>query len=138
MGGHYVHHCNQCECSFETTGPWEFYRTDDGSIHPYGHPGAMSHEAEERGIYGADADVYCPVCDRVFSVILIEYKEPYRCLDGRWSGSGEALEEYEAGDLPVCPSCGGKRLILDDKYEEQLKCPRCATGQLVGNMDWIS
>ena len=64
----------ECDYSFETSGPWELDRTDDGSIHPYGHPVPTWQEALQRGVYGLRASAYCPACDGVVDVVLEEYK----------------------------------------------------------------
>jgi len=71
VGTVYTHRCSECDYSFETSGPWEFYRTDDGSIKAYGHPVPGSLEAQQRGVYGLRAEVYCPACDDVMDVILV-------------------------------------------------------------------
>jgi len=138
MGAAYTHRCDRCGYSFHTSGPWEFYRADDGSIRPYGHPAPLSAEAAERGVHGLLGKVYCPACDQVREVVLVEFTEPCRRPRSVWLDPPEPLAPYSSGELPACPGCGGTRLVLGDEGGEGLTCPRCGAGRLVATMDWIS
>lgn len=140
MGGHYTHRCNDCGYAVETSGPWEFYRSDDGSIKQYGHPGPASEEAKRSGVYGLRGQVYCIDCGGVDDVVLVEFKQPCKWPESVWLrliSNPELCEPYKTGELPVCPGCGGNRLMLGETLGEQ-QCPRCTTGRLVATRDWIS
>jgi len=45
-----------------TSGPWEFYRDEEGRRKPFGNPVPISKGAAERGIYGLSGKLYCPNC----------------------------------------------------------------------------
>ena len=76
MASGYVYRCDDCGYSVRTSGPHEFYRDKKGRRKPYGHPTPASREAEQRGIYGFSAEMYCPHCDQVYDVIMFERDEP--------------------------------------------------------------
>jgi len=77
MGAGYIHVCSDCGYSVSTSGPSEFYRDREGKRKIYGHPDPLSFEALERGIYGFSGEVYCPNCDKVFDLVLVELKKPF-------------------------------------------------------------
>ncbi len=142
MGTIFEHTCNWCCYDFETSGLWEFYRDEDGRIQPYGHPVAASREALERGVYGLRGKVYCRTCDAVVDVVFEEYKRPHKAPDSEspsvWLSFPEPLDEYKTGELPACPSCGGKDLVLGDEPHVGLICPRCQSGHIVARATRIS
>ena len=145
MGTVFEHRCTACDYGFETSGLWEFYRDEDGRIQPYGHPVAASREARERGVYGLRGWVYCPTCDAVADVVLEEYKTPHKTPDldspSVWltfPDFPERLDEYKTGELPACPTCGGRHLVLGDEPPVGLLCPRCRKGRLVAQATRVS
>ena len=142
MGTVFEHRCTFCDYRFETSGLWEFYRDDDGHIQPYGHPVAASREARERGVYGLRGTVYCPSCDAVVDVVLEEYKRPHKTPDldspSVWLSFPERLDEYKTGELPECPTCGDKNLVLGDEPQVGLRCPRCQMGRIVARATRVS
>ena len=78
MGAHYTYRCEACGHEVSTSGPWEFYRDEQGRRQAYGHPVPCSKEAARRGVYGLSGELYCPTCDRVFDLVLVEFKQPVR------------------------------------------------------------
>jgi len=138
MGAHYNFKCTCCDYSFSTSGPWEFYRNAKGKRKPFGHPVPVSKEAAQRGIYGLSADLYCPQCDRIFDVILVEFKRPSSESLAVWLGKCEPKEEYQQANAVNCPACKSTDLILEPSDERTLTCPRCRKGKITGIMDRIS
>ena len=123
MGTIYTLKCDHCGYEITTSGPWEFYRDENGKIKPYGHPIPASAEAMERGVYGLMADMYCPKCGKIRRVVLVEFDEPCEDTLMIWSGRCEE-EKMEV----KCPVCGNTHLILEP--EEGIKCPKCGKGTL--------
>jgi hypothetical protein len=138
MGCWFNWECDSCEYEFTTEGPWEFYRDERGRRRDYGHPSPASPEAEQRGIYGFWGKLYCPDCDAVKNVIIVEFREPCRGALGAWFGGSEPRPEYASGDRPVCPKCKGKRLMMDMALDETFPCPRCRKGRIRGSMGPVS
>lgn len=68
--------CNWCGHSVDTSGPWEFYRDAQGNFKRYGHPSPISEEARQHGVDGMYGDLYCPNCDTVFKLVIMEFKFP--------------------------------------------------------------
>ncbi len=125
--------CTECGYEVETSGLHEFYRDKSGKRKLYGHPIPTSKEAEERGIYGFSAELYCPICDEVFDLIVVEYKRP--CKEELnylkvWFDMVEPKDEYREDDEVRCPKCGNTELILEPEEDEEVKCPRCKRGIL--------
>lgn len=138
MGSCYSHHCDHCGYSVTTSGPWEFYRDANGQRKPYGHPIPMSREGRERGIAGLAAALYCLKCDKVFDLVIVEFKQPARDSLSVWSGAAEPQEAFKREGAVKCPDCGDTRLLLEgDKSTEKL-CPRCKGGTLNSRREWIS
>ena len=127
MGAGFVHNCDNCGYSVNTSGPWEFYRDKEGNRKPYGHPGPMSREAKKRGIWGFSEDQYCPKCDEVFDVIVVEFAGPNQ----RWAPK----DEYKK---IKCPKCGVRNLIFVSQEGKEVTCPRCRKGKWIGRMEYIS
>jgi ribosomal protein S27E len=144
MGSQYIHRCNHCGYSVTTSGPWEFYRDAQGEIKPYGHPVPASEEAQERGIYGLSATLYCSECEKTYSLILVEFKKPFFRGDGSiWldkheAGECEPREEYKRGDAVKCPKCDNTKMILEPEEKREMPCPKCGKGLLEGFMELIS
>ncbi|MFP4015896.1 MAG: hypothetical protein ACLFUI_02585 [Halanaerobiales bacterium] len=132
MGTCYIHQCNNCAYIVRTSGPWGFYRDSDGSRKLYGHPEPMSEEAKERGIYGLSAKVYCPDCDKVHDLIIVEFKNPSDNSLDVWLGN------YEPDDMENevnCPDCGNTRLVFVPDEDVEVKCPQCGEGYLMGRQE---
>jgi DNA-directed RNA polymerase subunit M/transcription elongation factor TFIIS len=138
MGAGYVHKCNECGYSVSTSGPWEFYRDSKGKRKPYGHPVPMSEEARQRGIYGLSGALYCPNCDEVFDLILVEFKKPSQDSLSVWGGMCEPKDEFKDEGAVKCPKCDNRNLILGPMEDREVTCPRCKEGKMVGEMEWIS
>jgi rRNA maturation protein Nop10 len=137
MGAEYVLECDKCGRSIRISGPWEFYRDETGRRKPYGHPGPMSEEAKERGVYGLSATMYCPDCGRVSSLILVEFVTPVKYPQPVWLGHHEPKDEYKGEDPIKCPKCGSTNL-LDEPPDTELPCPRCKQGRLIIKDCWVA
>jgi len=139
MGSWYSYKCNKCNLSFSTDGPWEFYRDEKGIIKSYGHPTPCTYEAEKRGIYGLQANVFCHDCQiNIPDFILVEYKKPVKENEKAWmwAGMNEPKKKYKGHD-PTCPKCGKTHLILSPP-DRKLACPRCKKGKIVSVCTMIS
>ncbi|MFW6035856.1 MAG: hypothetical protein ACOCRZ_06335 [Halothermotrichaceae bacterium] len=134
MGSVYVHTCSNCGYTVETSGPWEFYRDSEGKRKLYGHPAPVSEEARERGIYGLSAKIYCPECDNVHDLIIVEYKKSTDNTLQVWLGECEPKNT----EVPECPGCGNRKLVFVPDEDRKVKCPRCNEGVLEGRQEWIS
>lgn len=149
----YSHKCNKCSYAVFTSGPWEFYRDNEGRRKQYGHPAPISLEAAKTGIYGYSATVYCPDCDRTSNVVLREYKKPYRRRRNSFLllrsvydfpipkfmlGLPKLKEEYKKEDAVKCPKCGNTNLVRPDEDEVRIvTCLRCKEGQLIPQRERI-
>jgi len=138
MGAAWVHKCDKCNYSVHTSGPWEFYRDNEGKRKFYGHPVVASEEAEQRGIYGLSCDLYCLNCDETFDLIQVEFKKPSFDSLSVWVGKCEPKDKYKVEDAVRCPKCDGIDLMLLPVKDREITCPRCKEGKLVGEMEWIS
>lgn len=130
MGAGYEYICDTCGYKVETSGPWEFYRDTEGQRKPYGHPVPMSQEAEEAGIKGFSINAYCPQCDRVRDVILVEFETP-RDYHAAWAGCGRLPDDHQL----TCGICGGR---LCEYLPGKLSCPRCQKGTFKHTKFWKS
>jgi len=137
MGAEFRYICSKCGYSIVTSGPWEFYRDRLGNRRPAGHPVPLFC-LEGPGIFGLSGEVYCPTCDEVFDVVLVEFKEPTLDTYAVWSGQCEPTEEFKKKDAVRCPQCGNPHLILGPDEETKTRCPRCQNGVLKGRVEWIS
>lgn len=145
MGSAYRYECDGCGNVVETSGLWEFYRDATGARKLYGHPVPVSDEAVQMGVAGLSAELYCPLCDEVHDLVVVEFKQPYK---GQlfWLEMGEPKDEYQREDAVKCPDCGNTDLILGPNDEEasyfdarmSMLCPRCKKGRLSVGMQWIS
>jgi len=138
MGVGYLLKCDVCQYSVETSGPWEFYRDYKGRRHEYGHPCPKSEEAEQRGIYGLFGELYCPKCDKVVNVVLVEFTEPISDSYKVWSGRCEPKDIYKKEDAVKCPKCKNTHLILSPDNDHPQSCPKCKRGSLIGSGVYIS
>lgn len=138
MGAGFTHKCSHCGYSISTSGPWEFYRDSQGNRKPYGHPVPISEEAEKQGIHGLSGELYCPNCDKVFNLILVEFKNPSNDTLSIWSGRCEPKEEFRQENMVKCPECGNTNMILEPVKDKVIICPRCKVGHFMGYMEWIS
>lgn len=138
MGQGFPLECSVCDFQLEPSGPWEFYRDKYGKLKDYGHPSPSSPAAEEAGIMGFYAVMYCPTCGKLRKLVLEEFEEPVETADSLWSGKPVPRLEYRNEEDPACPRCGGHGLILRPDPDQRLACPKCEDGvlQLVGS--WIS
>ena len=80
--------------------------------------------------------MYCPFCDNVSDLIVVEYKKPAGSSLDVWAMNCEPMDIYTTEGAVRCPHCNGQNLILDT--EEGVQCPRCKEGVLRGEMEWIS
>ncbi|MBU0516887.1 MAG: hypothetical protein KJ621_19200 [Proteobacteria bacterium] len=135
MGAGFRHECGRCGFAVQTSGPWEFCRDAAGKRREFGHPVPVSEEAARAGIHGLSGELYCPDCDRVVNVILVEYKLPARDGLSVWTGGAEPRDEYQQEDAVKCPRCGTTEMIFG---EGEWPCPRCKEGTLKGCQEWIS
>jgi ribosomal protein S27E len=139
MGAEFVHKCDKCGYSVSTSRPWEFYCDNKGMRKQYGHPVPFNKEAENAGIYGLTANVYCEKCDKVIrNIILVEFKKPARESLSVWAGKCEPKDEYKGRRAVMCPKCGNSNLILEPVKDREVTCPRCKEGKLMGEMVLIS
>ena len=138
MGAEYRFTCSKCDYSISTSGPWEFYRDEKGRRKLYGHPVPRSEEAERSGIYGFSGKLYCPACDKISNLILLEYKNPCHDQLSAWMGQREVKDEFRNDQGVKCRKCGGKDLVLYPEEHREIPCPRCKKGRLMGQMSWIS
>lgn len=138
MGAKFRHKCDRCGHCVFTSGPWEFYRDSKGNRKPYGHPVPTSEDAKQRGIYGLSGDIYCPKCDKVFDLVLVEFVKP--ALDSLmvWAGGCEPRGEFKREGAVKCPLCDSIDLILETSENREVLCPRCKAGKLLGGVEWIS
>jgi DNA-directed RNA polymerase subunit M/transcription elongation factor TFIIS len=138
MGTGYTYKCDRCGYAVSTSGPWEFYRDSKGNRKPYGHPVPTSQEAKERGIYGFSGDLYCPKCDKIFDVVLVEFTGPLRDYFAAWAGWREPRDEFKEEGGVKCPECHVTNMIWDTSEAEKVVCPRCKEGILHGEVIWIA
>ncbi len=138
MGACFSHRCDRCGYVVTTSGPWEFYRDAEGQRKPYGHPVPMSREALEQGIAGLSANLYCVHCDKVFDLIVVEFKTPARDALSVWAGNCEPQEVFKKEGAVKCPECGATALLLEGDENPQKTCPRCKAGTLISQREWIS
>ena len=136
MATFFSHTCENCGYSVHTSGPHEFYRDSDGNRKQYGHPVPLSEEAKQRGIYGSSGILYCAKCDEVVDVITFEYEKPIKSDGVGWSGPGIPKYEYKEEKPIKCPKCGGQDLIPSE--DEEVACPRCRKGKLIGKVEFIT
>ena len=136
MGAAYRHTCEACGYSVQTSGPWEFYRDAGGARHDYGHPVPVSREAARAGLAGLSASLWCPHCDRVHDLVVVEFEAPAARGFEVWSGTARPKEEYRREDAVRCPDCGALDLVLGEP-PAPLACPHCGGGMRSG-MAWIS
>ncbi len=137
MGSGYEYTCDNCGRHISTSGPWEFYRNDEGKIKSYGHPGPWSEEAKNHDIAGLMGSLYCIQCDRVFhNVVMVEFKTPSLDSLSVWWGRNEPQDIYKDKGSVKCPKCGNTSLILE--IEDEIVCPRCKKGKLIGGCQWDS
>lgn len=138
MASCYLHKCDHCGYSVQTLGLNEFYRDARGRRRPHGHPTPISREAERSGIAGFSAELYCPRCDRVYDLVVVEFERPAaRSLDA-WMGWVKPKEQYSREDAVRCPDCGNAELLLGPPEGKPPMCPRCGRGRLISEEIWIS
>lgn len=138
MGIGYRYMCDRCLYFVSTSGPWEFYRDNEGNRKPYGHPIPASEEAEERGIYGFAGRLYCPKCDKTCDIVLVEFTRPSPDYGSAWAGWYERRDESKQEERAICPECRTTQMIWDTKETEKVTCPRCGEGTLLGRATWIA
>ena len=124
MGWYDEWQCSQCGNKVGTGGPWEFYRDKEGRRQPYGHPEPCPREAREAGIKGFSFLTYCPKCNSVKDLILVEFQKA-RDYRAAWEGCKRRKL--------TCGECGGRLHELLDN----LICPVCA-GVFKRTAGWIS
>lgn len=138
MGAQNSFTCGECGYTVTTSGPWEFYRDEDGARHPYGHPGPASREARERGVWGLSAELYCPDCDEVHDIVVVEFVEPVSDARDVWMRNYTPRQEFQRPGGVRCPGCGGTFMLLGPEGAPPVDCPRCGSVSMTGKQDWIS
>jgi hypothetical protein len=136
MGSWYTYSCDKCGRTYNTSGPWEFYRDKKGQIKQYGHPVPCSKEAEEAGVQGLTANVLCLDCGRESrGLVLCEYQSPVKdeYKFRMWGGMVKLKKGTEEKD-PQCPGCGSPKILLSPSPDRRrkVKCPSCKKGHLKG------
>ena len=122
----YRYRCDQCGLEIRTSGPWPFYRDEQGRL-------LIGEEAFRKGISGLLAKVFCLHCRSSAEVILVE-------RTGQAASSGPPAASAATGPAPVtdarwpsrCPYCGSERLLLEPDPEREVPCPACGRGRLRG------
>ena len=133
MGRSITYGCNSCGHTVTFSGPWEFYRDAKGRRKPYGHPVPVSREAENRGICGLSAQMYCPSCHRGVDIIVVEFTEPVVETLSVWSRAWRpkpAYSDWESKIAYRCPECGWDHVITQPPGRDW-KCPKCKAGAMV-------
>jgi hypothetical protein len=138
MGQGFPLECNVCKAKREPSGPWEFFRNQDGEMEDYGHPEPKSKEAEEAGIHGFYAEMYCMHCGDLRNVILEEYEQPVNSALELLTGDKQPTIKYRNEDDPACPVCSKRGLVLRPEPLADIPCPQCDDGQLQLVGSWIS
>lgn len=138
MGQGFPLECNVCGLEREPSGPWEFYRDEQGEMKDYGHPSPSSQEALEAGIYGFYAEMYCIPCGELRQIVLEEYEEPVESSLDLLTGDHQPQIKYSNEDDPACPQCQTRGLILRPEPHADIPCPKCEDGQLQLVGSWIS
>ena len=72
--------------------PWEIYRDAAGEWHDYGHPIPVSEEAARTGIAGLSAELWCPHCDRIPDLVVVEFERPAASEFEAWGGGARPKE----------------------------------------------
>jgi hypothetical protein len=126
----YRYRCDYCSLEFKTSGPWPFFRDEQGRT-------LIAKEAHRKGACGLLAEVFCLQCCRPSQVVLVE-------RGGREVGAappegrrGAAAGEPAATDArwpSRCPRCGSDRLLLAPDLETEVPCPACGQGHLRGRV----
>jgi len=93
------------------------------------HPGG-GELIRKVGIYGFSGMLYCEKCDKVFDLIVVEFKEPSFDFSSAWGGRCEPMEEYKKEGAVKCPDCGNTDLIFGPPTDRSLRCPRCGVGTM--------
>jgi len=138
MGTGYKFECAKCGYVVRTSGPWEFYWDKNGERQDYGHPTPLSYEALEAGVAGFSGVLYCPVCDKVSDIILVEFETPAEDALTVWTGNYHPMPEYRKQGAVKCPHCDNTDLILAPGADITILCPRCREGKMDGDMEWLS
>ena len=138
MGASYKFKCSNCKYSFNTSGPWEFYRDKKGKIKPYGHPEPMSNEAVKMGISRFFGELYCVKCDKIYEVILVDYDNPDKNPVSAWR---KAAIQKSTHLFVECSECESTEMVFTPYLENREKiiipCPMCKKGEIIGEMEWI-
>lgn len=128
--------CTHCGYKVTTSGLHEFYRDSEGTRKPYGHPLPNSVEAAECGIRGFSKRAYCPACDAIRDVVVMEFDDSTG-PGGAWKRALEVAKAYsDIGGLfeCICPEC--KTKLLEELAD--VECPRCKQGVFKYEINWVS
>ncbi len=130
MTAEYIHVCYECGYSVFTSGPWEFSRVSD-------EPRYNIEKDEFKGIDGLSGNVYCPECDKVYDIILIEYEKPVHTNFQAWSNWSNPGADFLKEHAIKCPICSNSDLIMEPNELVHTPCPHCHKGFLNGEIKTI-
>ena len=108
--------CDSCGYAVETSGPHEFYLDAQGERQHCGHPVPRSEEAEGAGVAGLTTVAYCPVCHKVFEIVVELFDPPCNFITC-WLGSHNLI-------VPSYQECSST--LLNELPD--VPCTRCANG----------
>jgi hypothetical protein len=131
MGFGYTWKCKTCGNEITLSGPWEFYRDNEGKRKPYGHPTPNTEEARKAGVKGFSEALYCSKCREVRDAITQEFRKPV-INDNHW------IRSYDDDCIRVEPKCDKCGMGLKGNLEEKDICPKCNKGTFEVSDRWIS
>lgn len=114
--------CNKCGYLVASSGPFYFYRDENGEPHIHPHP-EKGEDIAKYGVYGEATWTYCGDCKEQVVVILGEFKTPSQ---HKVFAGPTAITEAET----VCSKCGGTNLLCG-RFRGRMTCPKCRKGKLV-------
>jgi len=133
MGAEYQYTCEKCGFYIITSGPWEFSRDERGGLIFY----MEMVEPETGGIDGLSGSIYCPDCNKVYDMILVEFDQPEHTNFNIWSLWSDPGNSFLKQNEVKCAVCGGNRLILEPEDNIYINCPNCNLGVLKGDLKGI-
>ena len=130
MSSAYRYRCDSCSLEFKTSGPWPFFRDEQGRV-------LISKEAHRKGARGLLAEVFCLQCRSPSEVVLVERGGQAAGAAPGVGAAGAAAGGAAATDArwpSRCPRCGSDRLLLAPDLEAEVPCPVCGQGRLRGRV----